>query len=149
MAGSLFLLFSQIVQIIDCALDQPQKCQKTGNPRILTVMYNSDNKCCLCLQKVTVTQRFPHFYLSSQPWQRNFVLQVWYLTNIDLCCGCLDSYPATNGHTIACFLLQNKLSCITWMKQSWLKRKVSNLLLGSRTWIDNYDRQVKTTVINV
>jgi len=51
MAGVLFLLFSQIFRFIVCALNQSQKCRKIGNPRILMVIYNSDKKCCLCLQK--------------------------------------------------------------------------------------------------
>lgn len=54
-----------------------------------------------------------------------------------------------NRPTSACFLLQNKLSCITWMRQYWLKKKKVYFALGSRSWIDNCDRQARTAVIIV
>lgn len=150
MAGALVLLFSLRTQIIGCGQNQFKKCQKIGNPRILMVMDSSGKKCCLSLQKATVRWSFPYFiFFLCQLWQRNLVLRVWYLTIFDLSHGCLVSYPTTNQPTTACFLLQNKLSCITWMNQYWLKNIMPNLVVGRMSWIDNSDRQGKTTVIIV
>lgn len=41
-----------------------------------------------------------------------------------------------NRPTSACFLLQNKLSCITWMKQYWLKKKKKSIFHTRKQELD-------------